>query len=261
MMPIVLTKYACGVEYLGSHYKGWQSQNSQATIQDQIESALSNVANEKLRIYSAGRTDSGVHALGQVFHFSTNANRNESQWLDGVNSHLPSDISIQWIKTVDEEFDARHSAISRTYIYLINNNEFDVFSNQRTLFVRQKLNTEHMREACKYLIGKHDFSSFRASSCQSNNPVRIMKNIELEIDRFISIKFTANAFLHHMIRNIVGTLLDVGTGKISPEDISQILKEKDRNAASKTASAEGLYLVKVDYPEKYGFPYRTNEMI
>ena len=147
MMPAVLTKYACGVEYLGSHYKGWQSQDSQETIQDQIESALSNVANEKLRIYSAGRTDSGVHALGQVFHFSTNANRTENQWLDGINSHLPSDISIQWIKIVDEEFDARYSAVSRTYIYLINNKKFDVFSDQRSLFVRQKLNTEHMREA------------------------------------------------------------------------------------------------------------------
>ena len=196
MMPIVLTKYACGVEYLGSHYKGWQSQDSQETIQDQIEGALSNVANKKLRIYSAGRTDSGVHALGQVFHFSTNANRTESQWIDGINSHLPSDISIQWIKIVDEEFDARYSAVSRTYIYLINNKKFDVFSDQRSLFFRQKLNTEHMREACQYLIGKHDFSSFRASSCQSNNPVRDMIKIELEVDKFISIRFTANAFLH-----------------------------------------------------------------
>ena len=115
MMPAVLTKYACGVEYLGSHYKGWQSQDSQETIQDQIESALSNVANEKLRIYSAGRTDSGVHAIGQVFHFSTNANRTENQWLDGINSHLPSDISIQWIKIVDEEFDARYSDLFLLY--------------------------------------------------------------------------------------------------------------------------------------------------
>ena len=261
MMPAVLTKYACGVEYLGSHYKGWQSQDSQETIQDQIESALSNVANEKLRIYSAGRTDSGVHALGQVFHFSTNANRTENQWLDGINSHLPSDISIQWIKIVDEEFDARYSAVSRTYIYLINNKKFDVFSDQRSLFVRQKLNTEHMREACQYLIGRHDFSSFRASSCQSNNPIRDMISIELEVDKFISIRFTANAFLHHMIRNIVGTLLDVGTEKISPKDLLRILHAKDRNAASKTASAEGLYLARVNYPEKYAFPSHAHEMI
>ena len=261
MMTVASTKYACGVEYLGSHYKGWQSQDNQETIQDQIEKALSSVANENLRIYSAGRTDSGVHALGQVFHFSSNADRTDSQWLDGINSHLPSDIRIQWIKVVDEEFDARHSAVSRTYVYLINNNEFDVFSDQRVLYVREKLNTELMKEACQYLIGKHDFSSFRASSCQSNNPIREMKNIELEVGKFISITFTANAFLHHMIRNIVGTLLDIGTEKISPKDISQILHAKDRNVASKTASAAGLYLVKINYPEKYGFPFRTNEMI
>jgi len=261
MMPAVLTKYACGVEYLGSHYKGWQSQDSQETIQDQIESALSNVANEKLRIYSAGRTDSGVHALSQVFHFSTNANRTENQWLDGINSHLPSDISIQWIKIVDEEFDARYSAVSRTYIYLINNKKFDVFSDQRSLFVRQKLNTEHMREACQYLIGRHDFSSFRASSCQSKNPVREMKNIDLEVNQLIAISFTANAFLHHMIRNIIGTLIDVGIGKISPKDFEKILHQRDRSAASKTASAKGLYLTKVSYPKEYDFPYRSFEMI
>ena len=194
MMTGASTKYACGVEYLGSHYKGWQSQDNQETIQDQIEKALSSVANENLRVYSAGRTDSGVHALGQVFHFSSNANRTDSQWLDGINSHLPSDIRIQWIKVVDEEFDARHSAVSRTYVYLINNNEFDVFSDQRVLYVREKLNTELMKEACQYLIGKHDFSSFRASSCQSNNPIREMKNIELEVGKFISITIPAKAF-------------------------------------------------------------------
>ena len=118
-----------------------------------------------------------------------------------------------------------------------------------------------MREACQYLIGSHDFSSFRASSCQSNNPVRNMISIELEVDKFISIRFTANAFLHHMIRNIVGTLLEVGTEKISPKDFLRILHAKDRNSASKTASAEGLYLARVNYPEKYAFPYHSNEMI
>ena len=168
------TKYACGVEYLGTDYKGWQSQDNQDTVQDRIESSLSKVANERLRIYSAGRTDSGVHAYGQVFHFSSNANRNENQWLDGINSYLPSDIHIQWIQLVDEAFDARRTALSRTYVYLINNNDLDVFSHQRALYVRQSLNTDVMTEASQLLIGKHDFSSFRASSCQSNNPVREM---------------------------------------------------------------------------------------
>ncbi len=261
MMTSVSTKYACGVEYLGTHYKGWQSQDNQETIQDHIESAISNVANEKLRIYSAGRTDSGVHAYGQVFHFSSNAKRSETQWLDGINSHLPSDIRIQWIQIVDEAFDARRTALSRTYVYLINNNGFDVFHHQRALFVRQSLNTDAMMDACQYLIGKHDFSSFRASSCQSNNPIREMKNIDMKANQLISITFTANAFLHHMIRNIIGTLIDVGSEKIAPKDLDKILHQKDRNAASKTASAEGLYLIKVNYPKEYDFPYRSFEMI
>jgi len=261
MMNVGSTKYACGVEYLGTDYKGWQSQDNQETIQDRIESALSKVADEKLRIYSAGRTDSGVHAHGQVFHFSSNANRSESQWLDGINSYLPPDIYIQWIQAVDEAFDARRTALSRTYVYLINNKDLDVFNHQRALYVRQTLNTDVMTEASQLLIGRHDFSSFRASSCQSNNPIREMKNIDLEVDQLIAISFTANAFLHHMIRNIIGTLIDVGIGKISPKDFEKILHHRDRSAASKTASAKGLYLTKVSYPKEYDLPYRSFEMI
>ena len=234
MITAASTKYACVVEYLGSHYKGWQSQDNQETIQDQIEKALSSVANENLRIYSAGRTDSGVHALGQVFHFSSNANRTDSQWLDGINSHLPSDIRIQWIKVVDEEFDARHSAVSRTYVYLINNNEFDVFSDQRVLYVREKLNTELMKEACQYLIGKHDFSSFRASSCQSNNPIREMKNIELEVGKFISITFTANAFLDEGA-TILGAIICKGMMRVRKE--KHVKPESDMHV--------DLYLLKI----------------
>jgi len=261
MMNSGSTKYACGVEYLGTDYKGWQSQDNQDTIQDRIESALSKVANERLRIYSAGRTDSGVHAYGQVFHFSSNANRNENQWLDGINSYLPSDIHIQWIQLVDEAFDARRTALSRTYVYLINNNDLDVFNHQRALYVRQSLNTDVMTEASQLLIGKHDFSSFRASSCQSNNPVREMKNIDLKADQLIAISFTANAFLHHMIRNIIGTLIDVGSGKLSPKDFEKIMHQRDRSAASKTASAKGLHLTKINYPKDYDFPYRSFVMI
>lgn len=261
MMNVGPTKYACGVEYLGTDYKGWQSQDNQETIQDRIESALSKVADEKIRIYSAGRTDSGVHARGQVFHFSSKANRSKSQWLDGINSYLPPDIHIQWIQAVDEAFDARRTALSRTYVYLINNKDLDVFNHQRALYVKQTLNTDVMTEASQILIGRHDFSSFRASSCQSKNPVREMKNIDLEVNHLIAISFTANAFLHHMIRNIIGTLIDVGIGKISPKDFEKILHQRDRSAASKTASAKGLYLTKVSYPKEYDFPYRSFEMI
>ena len=166
------------------------------------------------------------------------------------------------IGKTSDDFHARFDAKKRTYIYIIKNSEvplgieFDNF-----LWIRSRLNEKQMNKAAKKLLGEQDFSSFRASSCQSNNPVRDMIRIELEVDKFISIRFTANAFLHHMIRNIVGTLLDVGTEKISPKDLIRILQAKDRNAASKTASAEGLYLARVNYPEKYAFPYHSNEMI
>ena len=174
---------------------------------------------------------------------------------------MPPDIHIQWIQAVDEAFDARRTALSRTYVYLINNKDLDVFNHQRALYVKQTLNTDVMTEASQLLIGRHDFSSFRASSCQSKNPVREMKNIDLEINQLIAISFTANAFLHHMIRNIIGTLIDVGIGKISPKDFEKILHQRDRSAASKTASAKGLYLTKVSYPKEYDFPYRSFEMI
>ena len=254
-------KYACGVEYIGTHYKGWQSQDNQDTIQDSIEDALSQVANKKTRIHSAGRTDTGVHACGQIFHFLSDAKRNEKQWIDGMNSNLTKDISIQWVKTVNDDFDARRSAIHRTYIYLVNNQAFDVFYHERSLYVRQKLDLTSMIEASKYLIGRHDFSSFRASSCQSKNPVREMMEIEIKSNRLISIEFRANAFLHHMIRNIIGTLLEVGIGSINPLEMKHILEARDRTKAYKTSPSSGLYLVNIEYPKKYQLPCRSFEII
>ena len=253
-MPTSSMKLACGVEYIGTHYCGWQSQKDYIAIQDYIEKAITKVANEAIRIHGSGRTDSGVHAYEQVFHFSSNAKRESNQWIDGINSNLPNDILIRWIKEVPLEFDARRSALFRRYDYLIENNRPSVFLKGRSLFVYKQLDLIAMKKATRHLIGRNDFSSFRASSCQSNNPIREIKSISIiEADQ-LRIQFIANAYLHHMIRNIMGTLIDIGHGKIQADMMKEILDAKDRKLASKKVSAEGLYLFSIKYPEKYQLP-------
>jgi tRNA pseudouridine38-40 synthase len=247
-------KLACGVEYIGTQYCGWQSQKDHVAIQDHLEKAISRVANESIRIHGSGRTDSGVHAYEQVFHFTSHAKREKNQWIDGINSNLPNDILIRWVKEVPIEFDARRSALFRRYDYLIENNRPSVFLKGRSLFVYKKLNLMSMKKAANHLIGKNDFSSFRASSCQSNNPTREMKSISVVQEDQLRIEFIANAYLHHMIRNIMGTLIDIGHGKIEADMMKEILDAKDRKLASKKVSADGLYLFSVKYPEKYQLP-------
>ena len=247
-------KLACGVEYIGTQYCGWQSQKDHVAIQDHIEKAISRVANESIRIHGSGRTDSGVHAYEQVFHFISNAKREKNQWMDGINSNLPKDILIRWVKEVPFEFDARRSALYRRYDYLIENNKPSVFLKGRSLFVYKQLDLLAIQKAANHLIGKNDFSSFRASSCQSNNPVREITSITVIEEDQIRIEFIANAYLHHMIRNIMGTLIDIGHGKIKPDGMKEILDAKDRKLASKKVSADGLYLFSVKYPEKYQLP-------
>lgn len=247
-------KLACGVEYIGTQYCGWQSQKDHVAIQDHIEKAISRVANESIRIHGSGRTDSGVHAYEQVFHFISNAKREKNQWMDGINSNLPKDILIRWVKEVPFEFDARRSALYRRYDYLIENNKPSVFLKGRSLFVYKQLDLLAIQKAANHLIGKNDFSSFRASSCQSNNPIREIRSISVIEEDQIRIKFIANAYLHHMIRNIMGTLIDIGHGKIKPDGMKEILDAKDRKLASKKVSADGLYLFSVKYPEKYQLP-------
>ena len=247
-------KLACGVEYIGTQYCGWQSQKDHVAIQDHIEKAISRVANESIRIHGSGRTDSGVHAYEQVFHFISNAKREKNQWMDGINSNLPKDILIRWVKEVPFEFDARRSALYRRYDYLIENNKPSVFLKGRSLFVYKQLDLLAIQKAANHLIGKNDFSSFRASSCQSNNPIREIRSISIIEEDQIRIEFIANAYLHHMIRNIMGTLIDIGHGKIKPVGMKEILDAKDRKLASKKVSADGLYLFSVKYPEKYQLP-------
>ena len=262
-MSVSATKIACGIEYLGTQYCGWQLQDNNLSIQGVVEAAISRVANESIRVFASGRTDSGVHARGQVLHFITSASRTHSQWREGINTYLPNDINILWVKEMPNDFDARRSALSRTYQYLIlNTTSKDVFTFNRVLFIDQELELDLMKGACSHFIGSHNFSSYRASGCQSKNPIRELKVLTIiKKKHLITIECTANAFLHHMVRNIVGTLIDVGLKRVSSDDIPGIIEAQDRSLASKTSAAHGLYLQRVDYPDKFELPSSDIELI
>ena len=256
-MPSLTKRIACGVEYFGFNYSGWQSQQQSGSVQDYIETAISTVANEPIRIFASGRTDAGVHAKCQVFHFDTKSNRTPSEWLYGVNSNLPDDINIIWVKDVVREFDARYSAVSRTYQYLIVNQKInDVFLINHALWIPHSLDINLMQQAARHFQGEHDFTSFRSSSCQAKSSIRTISTLNIEQSKQrILIQCTANAFLQHMVRNIVGTLIDIGKGVLLPDSISIILDSKDRTKSGKTVSSSGLYLVGIDYPGKFQLPH------
>ena len=180
-MPSLTKRIACGVEYFGFNYSGWQSQQQSGSVQDYIETAISTVANEPIRIFASGRTDAGVHAKCQVFHFDTQSNRTPSEWLLGVNSNLPDDINVIWVKDVVQEFDARYSAVSRTYQYLIVNQKInDVFLINRALWIPYNLDINLMQQAARHFHGEHDFTSFRSSNCQAKSPIRSISTLNIE---------------------------------------------------------------------------------
>lgn len=247
---------ALGIEYSGENYCGWQRQNHSPSVQENLENALSQIANQKIKVFCAGRTDTGVHSTGQVVHFEMEGTRDESAWLRGANNFLPNDISIIWVKEVSQQFHARFSALTRSYRYIIQNSA----SPSATLFGkvtwhRKQLNVELMKDAANYLKGKHDFSSFRASSCQANTPIRTVNNIQLnQKQNLIFIDISANAFLHHMVRNIVGCLIQIGEGRKPPNFVAELLQLKDRTKAPDTAKPHGLYLVNVGYPADFHLP-------
>lgn len=239
-----------GIEYQGTKYHGWQKQDGLITIQESVELALSKIANAPIEIVCAGRTDAGVHAVEQVVHFDTQSIRAMHAWVFGGNHNLPKDIRIQWAKPVDETFHARFSALCRTYRYLIFNHKVPsaLLRDRVTFYPLHYLQENLMQEAAQYLIGEHDFSAFRGSSCQSHSPKRNV--IEISIIRqehLITIDITANAFLQHMVRNIVGVLLEIGAAKRPPVWTQEVLLSRDRSLAGITAHPEGLYLYKVDY--------------
>jgi len=248
-----MTKYAAGIQYDGFGYSGWQIQNHGNTVQTHIEEAISHIANEPVTVFCSGRTDTGVHAKEQVIHFESHAKRSDYAWRMGCNTKLPDDIRIMWCHEVEESFHARFSATARQYRYIIYNANIEsALLKNRVNWVSYPLKEKLMHRAAQFLLGENDFTSFRASSCQANTPFRNIHKISvLRQDDFIFIDITANAFLHHMVRNIVGSLIDVGKEKKQPEWIKQLVLEKDRRKAGVTALANGLYFIKATYPTCY----------
>ena len=245
-------KVALGVEYFGKNFHGWQIQKSELrTVQSVVESALSQVANHQVRVFCSGRTDSGVHAIEQVIHFETNTIRTERAWLFGGNVNLPSDVNFKWVRVVNDDFHARYSALARSYKYKIHHNP--VRSSLKAdyfLWEPRPLNIDDMKEAAGLLVGEHDFSCFRGSLCQAKSPIKIVEYIEIDsFEDEVILNFKANAFLHHMVRNIVGTLLKIGRGEKDVEWMSFVLASKDRKKAGPTAEPQGLYFMQAFYEE------------
>lgn len=252
-----MTRYAASIGYQGSEYLGWQRlKHYFNTIQSIVEEAVSLVANESVQVKAAGRTDAGVHAMNQIIHFDSNSLRSVDNWLNGVNRYLPNDIAMNWVQPVAKNFHARFSAISRQYVYMIyNHSSPSAHWNQRILWVQRKLSVDNMQKAANFLIGLHDFNAFRSVKCQANNAVRCIYTLRIQqIQSLILIKIEANAFLHHMVRNIVGSLLVVGEGRQSIEWMKTVLQSKNRRNAGATAAAHGLYLSTIHYSELFNLP-------
>ena len=249
-------RIALGIEYDGSKYYGWQRQNEVISVQERLEDALSSVANHPVRVHCAGRTDAGVHGTGQVIHFDTDSKRNNVAWMLGVNANLPDDIAVRWAQEVDEEFHARFSAMARRYRYIIyNSNLRPAILNAGVSYYHGELNAELMHEAAQSLLGEHDYTSFRAKHCQAKSPVKTMSHIKVvRQNAYIIIDVKANAFLHHMVRNIAGSLMEIGKGNKPVTWIAELLQLKDRSVAGATSKAEGLYMVEVDYPSQFNLP-------
>jgi len=253
-------KIALGIEYDGSRFAGWQMQkHGTRTVQECVEAALSKVANQRIQVICAGRTDTGVHATGQVVHFECDVQRNEKAWVMGVNTQLPDDVTSLWAKPVADDFSARFSATARQYRYIIlNRTSRPALLANKVTWKHGVLNTEAMHQAAQALLGEQDFTSFRSSACQAEHARRKVHWISVSREGdFVYIDIEANAFLHHMVRNIVGSLIMVGQSVEAVSWIADLLCCKDRTQAGPTALAAGLYLVKVSYPEKSGVIYDT----
>jgi tRNA pseudouridine38-40 synthase len=249
-------RIAAVVEYDGSGFSGWQWQDDAPSVQQVVEKALSQVADEPIRVTVAGRTDAGVHACAQVIHFDTHARRKDYAWLRGTNSNLPDPVALLWVGEVSAEFHARFSATGRAYRYVILNRSVrpTLLANRVTHEYRP-LDVARMQLAARSLIGEHDFSSFRAMQCQAKSPVRELRRLEVSRrGEFVVIEAAANAFLHHMVRNLAGVLMDIGAGEREPGWASEVLEARDRTVGGITAAPHGLYLTAVDYPAQFAIP-------
>jgi tRNA pseudouridine38-40 synthase len=247
---------ALGLEYDGFEFCGWQTQPAGCGVQDHLEAALTHVAGETIQTVCAGRTDAGVHARGQVVHFETTAQRPESAWVRGVNASLPAGLSVLWARQVADEFHARYSALSRHYRYLLLNHPVrPAIGHGRVGWFHLPLDVALMRESAALLVGEHDFSAFRSSECQARSPIRRLTRLDIERQgEYVIFDFLANAYLHHMVRNLVGTLVQVGKGRREPQWVGDVLGSRDRSLAAATFDAAGLYLMGVDYGPSWDLP-------
>ena len=249
-------RIALGIEYDGRPYCGWQFQDHSPSVQAAVEQALSSVADQPVRVICAGRTDTGVHAAEQVVHFDTEVVRDDKAWIMGSNANLPKSVSVLWVKPVNETFHARFSALRRRYRYVIFNRDVrPAFLAGRVAFCYRPLEVTRMQAAAQYLLGEHDFNAYRALACQAKSPVRTVYRLEvIRQDELILIDIEANAFLHHMVRNIAGVLMTIGAGEQEPTWAKQVLEGRDRSLGGVTAPPDGLYLMEVTYPEAFGIP-------
>lgn len=244
---------AIAVEFLGTNYHGWQRQREVMGVQQALETAISKVANESVEVVAAGRTDAGVHASNMIAHFVTHAYRPTNSWLRGVNSLLPDDIALRWVQPMPDDFHARFKAIARRYRYItLNQASRPAILNHQVTHIHDPLDLAAMQLAAADIAGTHDFSSYRAAACQSNQPIRQVSHAKLFLHgSFIVFDIQADGFLHHMVRNLMGTLHAIGRHQLQPKDFLKILAQKDRTIAPPTASGDGLYFIKAYYPENY----------
>lgn len=251
-------RYALGIEYDGSKYYGWQRQKGVVGVQQRLEEALTKIADEPIQVVCAGRTDTGVNATNQVIHFDTTKVRKDVAWTLGVNTNLPKDIAVTWVKEVSDDFHARFSATARRYRYIIYNSPLrSAILSHGLSFCHYPLDEQLMATAAQYLVGKHDFTSFRTVHCQSHSPIRTLHHLKVtRHGDYLVLEVKGNAFLHHMVRNIAGSLMKVGQGLKPVEWIEEVLMAKNRCLAGITAPASGLYFVGVDYPEEFNLPKR-----
>ena len=256
-----MARFALGVSYQGNQYSGWQRQAEVPSVQACLESALSQIADSPIVTLAAGRTDKGVHAVGQIVDFETDIERPMVAWTRGVNSLLPQDIRVHWIKAVPSDFSARRDAIWRHYVYLLSPSTFaPAIYRQGVTWTHRSVDIEAMRAAAQYWLGEHDFSAFRRAGCQSRHARRNLMQFDIfPAGPLVVFSVRANAFVLHMVRNFVGTLLKIGYGEAPVEWAKTVLLSQDRKQAGKTAPPEGLYLYRVGYPDVYGFPSGPHE--
>lgn len=252
-------RWALGIEYDGAHFCGWQTQPARRTVEGDLSLAIASVAAHEVDLICGGRTDAGVHARGQVVHFDTRAHRSMHAWMMGVNANLGAHVSVSWARPVPDHFHARFSALRRRYRYSIfNRRARSALAAGRSAWVAVPLKVEAMQEAAEPLIGEHDFSAFRAAECQSRSPVRRIESIVVtREDDLVHVDVVANAFLHHMVRNIAGLLISVGRGERHRTHVTDILAGRDRRRNAATAPAEGLCLLAIDYPDAFRLPGRS----